>query len=159
MITNYGLYEIGKKNNITIDDINYKNKINIEKVKKNMNFILNLQDEDDNGNGSHWVALLKRGSNFFYFDSFGAKPHKRIINLCHNLSKCKGTITYNNYIIQNITTEICGYYCFGLLYYCKKATEKTLLNLCNEFVYLFEDDTTKNKDILFNYYKIKKIKL
>ena len=48
------------------------------------NFIINLESSvDKNGNecgGSHWTALVVKGSQSFFFDSFGAYPSTEIVN-------------------------------------------------------------------------------
>jgi len=36
---------------------------------------------DTSGNGTHWVAWLKRGNDTFYFDSFGLSPPTELNNL------------------------------------------------------------------------------
>ena len=48
------------------------------------NFIINLESSvDKNGKpleGSHWTALVVKGSQSFFFDSFGAYPSSEIVN-------------------------------------------------------------------------------
>lgn len=162
MLTNYDLMEISKNNKVAIDEINYKDKLksikSIKNKNKNVNVIINLQNSTSYGNGTHWVCLVKRGNHFFYFDSFGATPPRVVVDYCEKISNI-GLLAMNNYIIQNLNTDVCGYYCFALLHYLKNTTEKNLFEKANEFINIFEDDTKNNEKILFKYFKYKKIKI
>lgn len=145
-LSNYQLETIANKNNITLQEIIYQDEIfNLSKVK-NMNIILNLQNSKSSGNGTHWVTLLKRDNNFFYFDSFGSQPPNIIKRYC------KVNLGYNSYICQNLNTEVCGYYCIALIHYIDNH-KGDLYDIANEFINIFESNTKFNKDILFKYIK------
>ena len=73
----------------------------------------------------------------FFFDSFGAPPSKEIIKFCKK-SKDKH-LYYNNSIIQDLHSELCGFYCLGLLFYNKLYRNRftSLNSCCNSFINLF----------------------
>jgi hypothetical protein len=121
------------------------------KKKPSLNLIVNMQSSNQSTGGSHWVALLKRGNIYFYFDSFGAKPPIEVKQYC------KTKLAYNSYIIQNLNSEACGLYCFALLHYVKN-NKGNLLEVVNDFINMFEDDTRRNDQILQLYLsKMKKV--
>ena len=78
MLTNFDIenicdyYEIPLLGVVMKDDL--RNKIT------DGNFIINLESSvDKNGKenfGTHWTALVVKGSQSFFFDSFGAYPLK-----------------------------------------------------------------------------------
>ena len=145
MLSNTDLYKMAKDYDVKIDEIIYKDDImNISK-KLNMNIIINLQDSSSEGNGTHWTILIKRNNKYFYFDSFGAN--------CPNIVKqyCQKNLGCNNYIVQNINSETCGYFCFALLLYLKHNKGNNFYDICNDYINLYEDNTKFNDKILFKY--------
>ena len=66
----------------------------------------------DNGlqNGTHWTCFMIKDNKSNYFDSFVALPDKILLN---HLSK---HITYQKYIIQDISSNLCGSYCLYFFY-------------------------------------------
>ena len=62
----------------------------------------------DNGSqgGSHWCAFYDKNIKSFYFNSFGGALDKFPLN---QLPK---PIVYHNYKIQDISSKLCGSYCF-----------------------------------------------
>lgn len=143
MLSNFDLYDLADEYSLTLDDICHKNNITNNKKKTNMNIIINLQDSNK-GNGTHWVCLVKKDNNYVYFDSFGAQPPKVIQQYC------KRNLGYNNYIVQNLNTETCGYYCIAFIHYIR-SHKGGIYELANEFINLFEDNTTRNNNILRDY--------
>lgn len=70
------------------------------------------------GPGTHWTAYCKKGSNVYYFDSFGnLRPPKEMLNYFG--SQCK--IFYNNLQYQKYNTPICGQLCIMFLNQFNKA--------------------------------------
>ena len=67
----------------------------------------------DNGAeaGTHWTCFLKKKDNkSYYFDSFGGQPDKLL------LSQLPKPITYHNFKIQDVHSNLCGSYCLYLFY-------------------------------------------
>lgn len=75
-------------------------------VNNNIGIVFNLDPSDQPG--SHWVGLFKSIETpdiFEYFDSFGDKPPKEIINYLSNYQ-----VIYNNREIQKNSKVACGAY-------------------------------------------------
>ncbi len=69
--------------------------------------ILNL--DDSSGNGTHWVAWVKRGENKYYFDSYGIQPPQELIQYLQR------PILYNSERIQPDGEVFCGHLCLYVL--------------------------------------------
>lgn len=64
------------------------------------------------GPGTHWTAYCKRGSEVYYFDSYGnLAPPKELLNYFG--SNCK--IFYNNLNYQEYGSAVCGQLCIKFL--------------------------------------------
>jgi hypothetical protein len=102
------LEEIAKQNKIKLNGIYSRDRIDIDKIQKaeNSNNIINLDSAMNSG--SHWVALMKRGPVYIYFDSFGIPPPQEIINSCPKLY-------YNDVHIQDLDYGYCGQYCIAFI--------------------------------------------
>jgi hypothetical protein len=92
------------------------------KELKNGNYIINL-----NGR-SHWTALIKKGPEVIYFDSYGFPAPEDIEDLI------EGNYFYNNFEVQGLKQTSCGYYCLALLKYVKDNKNKDLFNNFMEFL-------------------------
>ena len=88
-----------------------------QKPHKNECGILNL--DDTNGNGTHWVAWLKKGNLKYYFDSYGIQPPLELVNYLGN------DIYYSTEQIQQRGTVVCGHLC---LYVLKKLSVLKRIN-------------------------------
>jgi hypothetical protein len=115
---------------------------------KNGNYILNLENSDEDG--SHWVALICEEKKCFYFDSFGAVPTS---NVHERLKQRYGKIYMNNQVIQDLDSEMCGWFCIGLLLYRHFNPKSELLKTCDKYLNMFDDDTDRNNQILKAYLK------
>ena len=102
------------------------------------------------GNGTHWVALYVHKSNAFYFDSFGALPPNEIMAFVKQRKGCH--LYYNNWIIQDLKSDACGWYCIAFLIYMHQNRNKDLKEVFNEFSNNFLDDTAKNDEILKSFF-------
>ena len=117
---------------------------------KNGCYIINLQSSTQ-GNGTHWTGLFIYKKMSYYFDSFGASPPNEII-LFSKKRKLQHLL-YNNWIIQDLKSEICGWYCLGfLLYMFKNRQNINIKEVFNQFVNNFQDDTLKNDEILRQFF-------
>ena len=70
--------------------------------------------------GSHWVCWYKKGKEAFYFDSYGtAVPEE--------LRDYVGLKFYrSDFMIQGITSDICGELCLTFLYHMDKGDNEQL---------------------------------
>ena len=99
-------------------------------------------------------------NNAIYFDSFGTSPPISIIKL---LKKYKYKYGYTNKVIQNLRSDLCGYFAVAFIYLVTKNKPTTNLNKnTNIFINVFEDlnkvQSVKNEYILALFFK-KGIKL
>jgi hypothetical protein len=106
-------------------------------------YIINYGNEKDGG--THWIAVIIENNNVFVFDSFGAPCSNDVADFIRG----KKHISYNQYIIQDLNSSLCGWYCLFMIYFVQEAGKsKPFYERCNNFINLFHDDTTKNGEIL-----------
>ncbi len=87
----------------------------------------------------------------YYFDSFGAPPPNEII--LFSKKRKSQHLLYSNWIIQDLKSENCGWYCLGfLLYMWKNRQNKNIKEVFNQFVNNFQDDTLRNDEILKQFF-------
>lgn len=90
--------------------------------------------------GSHWIAIyINENGDGEYFDSFGRRPTGFHLNFMKRNSK---KWNYNNKIIQNIFSSICGEYCLVFLYLKYRYVS------LKDYLNMFDDDTTANDFLL-----------
>ena len=150
VLTNFDLEEIADK--IGINLVGVYNKDNLPKRRIVGSYVINLSDSrDGEGNqlpGSHWVGLkIYPDGEAIYFDSFGIAPPESV----KKFSGIKN-LPYNNKMIQNIKTTICGYYAIAFLNYMKRPSED-IYKQFNNFLDMFSDNVLKNRKILERYLK------
>ena len=112
-------------------------------------YIINMQSSTQ-GNGTHWIGLYIYKSNAFYFDSFGAVPPNEVLAFVKKKKGCH--LYYNNWIIQNLNSQDCGWYCIAFLIFLHQNKNRDLKEVFNEFTNNFLDDTTKNDEILKSFF-------
>ena len=144
-ISNFDLVKLAKSHNVKLElkDIIMADELLNIALKRNMNLIINL--EDSTGQGTHWVCLIIKGKNSFYFDSFGAKPDTYITRYCRLNGLRLG---YNNYIIQDLSSTECGIFCIALLKYLRTNKSKNIFDSSNEFIDIFNNNTKDNDKLL-----------
>ena len=124
-------------------------KLNVEDMKKKgktkIGIIFNLDPHDEPG--SHWVCGFVDidKSAAFYFDSYGYKPQKEIVNFLARMhSQGIKDIYYNDIRHQKKGSE-CGMYCLFVIICLMHG--RSFYDICKHVV----DDDTMNtfRDILF----------
>ena len=115
-------------------------------------YIINLQSSTS-GNGTHWLGLFIHKNNAYYFDSYGAPPSVEIIKFVKKRKGCH--MYYNNFIIQDLKSQNCGWYTLAFLLWCYSYVlfSKDMKNMFNEFVKSFVDDTKENDKILKEFFE------
>lgn len=108
-------------------------------------YLINLGDEIRRG--THWVGLWKEGKEKLYFDSFGFRPSKTILNIIGDKN-----LYWNNETIQHPDKGLCGLYQFVFSYYMKYYTHLQPPRRLQKFLDNFTTD--KNK-LLSNQRQIK----
>lgn len=84
------------------------------KIHEKESGIVNLDDVE--GEGTHWVSYVKRGSRILYFDSVGqSKPPLELIRYFR--SDGSSTSIYYNYSqLQKLNAYTCGHHTLKFLY-------------------------------------------
>jgi len=150
-ITNYQLIDLCKFYKIPTHGVYMKDELKLIPAI-NGNYIINLDSSSTGRNGTHWTCLIlndKLGNVFF--DSFGCIPSLEVIDFIKR-SKLK-TYGYNNWIIQDIHSEFCGFFCLAFFICIKKQLkEQNIITSSNNFVNMFVDNTKQNDTILKNFF-------
>lgn len=83
-----------------------------QKIKTGGAMIINLEDIETNGSGTHWVCCLRKGRTNFYFDSYGLPCDDDVMKMFQNSG---GKSLYNDSQLQKLDTVTCGYYCVYMI--------------------------------------------
>lgn len=146
--TNIELFDMAKFykiNNLTA--VCQKDKLIMYPLINNSFYIINSQDSTE-GSGTHWTCLFLNKNHSYFFDSYGASPSNSIVDYCKKFTK---RLHYNNYIIQDLDSDNCGYYCIGWMLFMVNNTKANYSNfqpIMNDFINAFNDDTKDNDRIL-----------
>jgi len=140
-ISNIDLENMGAQYKLPNFKVIMNNQILKEKYKPNSLYIVNL--EDDNEDGSHWVSIITKNNQSCYFDSFGCVPSLQVEQFLH---KSKSKYMFNNRIIQSLSSTECGLFSLGVIIYVHKHPNEDLFECVNDYVNLFYDSNTKKND-------------
>jgi len=144
MLTNFDLEKIAKNYDVKLIGIYSKNELDNLQIE-NGNYIINLDDDI----GSHWTALNINKNKGIYFDSFGSVPPQNVISFVKQKPNIK--FGYNNFLIQDLESEKCGFYCIAFLLFLNRSKNKDIYKATNDFIQLFKDNTLENDEILKKY--------
>jgi len=150
MLSNFDLERLAEFYNLPLVAITMKDELP-EKVEDGC-YIINLQSSTD-GQGTHWLSLFIHKNNAYYFDSYGAPPSVEIMKFVKKRKGCH--MYYNNFIIQDLKSQNCGWYTLAFLLWCYSYVlfSKDMKNMFNEFVKSFVDDTKENDKILKEFFE------
>jgi hypothetical protein len=150
MLSNFDLERLAEFYNLPLVAITMKDELP-EKVEDGC-YIINLQSSTS-GNGTHWLGLFIHKNNAYYFDSYGAPPSVEIMKFVKKRKGCH--MYYNNFIIQDLKSQNCGWYTLAFLLWCYSYVlfSKDMKNMFNEFVKSFVDDTKENDKILKEFFE------
>ena len=147
MLTNYDLEDLCKDYNVPLHGIYMKDQLPMQ--IKNGNYIINLESSMGGKNsGTHWTTLSVHNDDAFFFDSYGAPPSIEIREFVNCRPKTK--LGFNNWVVQDLKSNNCGYFCISLLIY---LNPKNIYVSANEYINQFVDDTKKNDHILKTSFK------
>ena len=147
MLSNFDIEKICKFYRLPVVAICMKNEL--PTIVKDGCYVINMQSSTQ-GTGTHWVGLYVYKNNAFYFDSFGALPPNDVIMFVKQKKGCH--LYYSNWIIQDLKSENCGWFCIAFLIFMHQNRQKNLKDVFNDFTNNFLDDTTKNDDILKSFF-------
>ena len=149
MLSNFDLDRLADFYHLPLVAIEMKDELP-SKVKDGC-YIINLQSSTA-GQGTHWLSLFIYKNNAYFFDSFGAPPSIEIMKFVKKRKGCH--LYFNNFIIQDLKSENCGWYALAFLLWCYSYVlfSKDMKNMYSKFVDAFSDDTTKNDKILKDFF-------
>ena len=110
---------------------------------QNGGYIINYGNRENGG--THYVAFYIYDDYCMLFDSFGAPFDSDVLKFVSNV-KHKA---YNEWIIQDINDDHCGFYCILFIYYASQINQsKQLFKISNDFINYFVTDSYQNLPIL-----------
>ena len=141
MLTNFDLDDLSKHYSVPLVGVFMKDQL--PKIPRNGNYIINLQSSTQ-GNGTHFTCLKIQNDKAMFYDPFGAVPVTEIRDFVRKSKKIKH-FGFNNWIIQDLHSSNCGYFCFSFLLY---VNPKDILESANSYINRFVEDTRMNDEIL-----------
>lgn len=148
-LSNFDIEKICNKLQIPLNGVYMKDELTKNNFQ-NGNYVINL--ENSNQGGSHWCALVKKDKVVLWIDSFGLPCPENICDVCQQLNI--NSIYYNETNIQDIDSNLCGYFCIAFFLYCK-VNRGLITSKLSKYVNMFYQNTDHNDAILktyMNYY-------
>lgn len=149
MLSNLQVQDLAKRMGIRLEGVYFKSQLKEMKMKHNVAYIINLEDEfDEDGNpndGSHYTCFQYNKypkkdcrDEYAYFDSFGIAPPDEVLKFC---GLKEGEMPYNMIDVQSLMCDACGFFCLAFLYYINVFPGRTmdLYRDCEHFSSLFYD--------------------
>ena len=152
--SNIDLLNLAKYYHLPLYNVIQKDQLNKCQQINNTFYVINNQSSSV-GSGSHWAALFLSKHVSIFFDSFGAPPSTEIVEYTKKF-KTKH-LYYNNFIIQDLHSDNCGYFAVSFaLFLCQNCDKNftDALNVFNEFVHIFDNDTRRNDKILCSIFRL-----
>ncbi len=141
VLSNFDLFRIAEEKRIPLNDVIAKDEI--KKLKKDGNYIINL--ENHNQGGSHWTALILSKKNCLYCDSFGMPPPEQLYLF---LEKKYKKVDFSRKEIQDMDSTLCGYFCLEFFKIMRDHPNGTLVNNLHQYQNLYSENTKENDAIL-----------
>ena len=111
---------------------------------QNGGYVINYGNVENGG--THYVSFYVSDNYCFMFDSFGAPFDSDILSFVKPI-RIKA---YNQWIIQDLNDDHCGFYCIAFIFYASKCRPDQLFKTSNNFISLFDSSTINNLPILKN---------
>jgi hypothetical protein len=86
-----------------------------KKINDGSAMIINLEDIETKGGGTHWVCCIRKDNTNFYFDSYGIPCDDDVLQMFANTG---GKSVYNDKQLQKIDSITCGYFCLYVIDKC-----------------------------------------
>jgi hypothetical protein len=152
VLTNFDLEELFHKHHLPLVGIFSKDQLPYKKDRKPGCYVLNLQDEYDvqggQNAGTHWTCFYVEGRKACYMDPFGMIMPRQVQEFLADFKP----YPYSTKQIQDITSQVCGWYCFFFCHFMVHQKQiKNLLERMNRFLHLWDKDPSKNRDLLIKY--------
>ncbi len=100
--------------------------------------------------GTHWTCSLGDNHHVFYFDSYAAQPPEAVARF---LKTRYEAIYSNNYIVQQLQSEHCGWFVIGLAVWFKLEQRRfsSVMACANEYINMFVDEAGRNDRVVGTY--------
>lgn len=147
-LSNIEIINLCKLYKLNLQNVVMKDELKLVSPKSGL-YIVNMQSSDD-GNGTHWVAVIFERSKCFYFDSFAAEPPLEVIEFIH---RRVNKYAYNCKRIQDLSSDYCGFFCIALSIYLHNHKSGDFYENCNDFSDLFNVNTAKNDTQLIGFFQ------
>jgi len=144
MISNFELEELASRRGI--DLIGVYSKDDLPHKKKVGSYIINMQNEHD-GNGTHWVSfIIFENRKCCYFDSFGVYMPDDLLNWLSIFQP----VAINKRQIQDIKSEMCGYFCIAFIEFFKNFDLKQydVFEKYDDYINCFSNNLKMNDKIV-----------
>jgi len=162
MLNNVQVKDLASRMGIRLESVCFKSELKDMKMKPNMCYIINLEDEfDENGepnDGSHYTCFQYNKypkkdcrDEYVYFDSFGIAPPQEVLDFCGVPQMPHSIID-----IQSLMSNACGWYCLSFLYWINVFPGRSmdLYRDAETFTLLF-NDLNKTNDFKYNEWLLK----
>jgi hypothetical protein len=146
-LSNIQLDQMARDLNIPLISVSFKDQIPYP--PREGVYIVNLQSSTQ-GCGSHWSGIILNKSGSFYFDSFGEPPPKETQRFIQTFDPHFG---YNSKEIQDLNSDLCGFFCMGLFLSIQKdKKKKPMFEKVNDYLKNFSHNTKENDAILRKFF-------
>ncbi len=136
-MTNFDLEDLAHIYNLPIRAICMKD--NLPKKVQDGNYIINLQSSEGGKNkGTHFTALVVKGNQALFFDSFGIWPSMEVREFVQR--RPKSHLAFTTKEIQDLSSSRCGLFCLGFLLTIHRGYS------FEDFLSLFSSTNTKGND-------------
>lgn len=129
MTSNFDLIQYAEHIRLPLVGVFSKDKL--PKRPKVGNYVINMED-DDAGDGSHWVGLRVEPKIAYYFDSFGVNPPRDVTRFVRR------PLAWAEKQIQHLESPNCGFYTLFFL----KCLHDGMLP--NDILNLFDVNSREN---------------
>jgi len=168
MLTNFEITDLAKRMNVPLEFVDYKDNLKYEKIKFNKTYIINLQDEDDEGSGTHWTGFQvnknKKTNEIMplYFDPIGSPPPEIVKSIIKK--QFNKYLNYTTKNIQSIMSNVCGWYVLAWSHFINdpRFSVNNIYEDTGAFLAIFKDldetDEWKHNELLLKQFFLAKDK-
>jgi len=140
MLSNFEIESICHSYRLPLESCCLRSELTDFPYTPKVGYILNL---DPKPPGTHWTILITDEKDAVYFDSFGEPPPTDVITF---VRQRKGRFGWNGTQVQDLHSNLCGWFCVALLQYVKLHPKQSIFNTLSLFLSEFDDEDTANND-------------
>jgi hypothetical protein len=140
-LSNFEIEEYCMKKGLPLKGVMSKDLLDNTALKNGDVYVLNLDTTD--GNGTHWVCLMKNKGISLYYDPFGVEPPESVLAKIKNT---KGRCYYSQEVNQDLDSVLCGYYCLSII----KSIFRDNISFRDYLAKLYNEPNKKNKKFIMN---------